>query len=323
MKIDVIIATSDRPLIMLELVKSLIKNTLIEKIIVVDSSSQNVSKLLLKEYFFKVHYVFSHRKNQPYQRYLGYTVSTSEILLFLDDDMEIAEASFVERITETFSNKQVGAIAINFKDKHSNTSLSMVPKSILNSEIKVKQALNWFTGYPSLKEGVLGLCGVRGKQPVKGGTTQLIGGGAFAVLHKNIYINFNFQLFDLYDKKVGKGEDVILGYTLHKVAKIYYLPFLLFYHNDNSNSNYAANHELFAKRVIYSRLYLSLEKCRLDNSNFNFTYLHYHWFTLWRILGLVVNWFVRPSKARREILIGSLYGWGASFTFKFRFIKTI
>lgn len=323
MKIDVVITTNDRPLIVLELVKSLVKNRLVEKIIVVDSSTQNVSKLLLNEYSFKVQYVFSKRKNQPYQRYLGYVVSTSEILLFLDDDMEIAEEYFAERISETFSDKNVGAIAINFKDKHSNTSLSKVPKSLLNNEHKLKQMVNWFTGYPSLKVGILGLCGVRGKQPLKGGPTQLISGGAFAVLRKFIYINFNFQLFDLYDKKLGKGEDVILGYSIHKTTDIYYLDSLLFYHNDNSNSNYAGNHKLFAKRVIFSRLYLSLEKCRLDNSNFYFAYLHYHWFVLWRIFGLLLNLVFNPTKTRCKILSGSLLGWIESFSFKFRLSQEV
>ncbi len=320
MKIDVVITTSERPVIVLELVKSLVLNSLIDKVIVVDSSSQDDSRCLLKEYHSKVLYVFSERKNQPYQRYLGYTNSTSEILLFLDDDMEIAESHFAEMLLQTFSDESVGAVAINFKDKYSNTSLSKVPKSVLNNESKVKQMVNWFTGYPSLKEGVLGRCGVRGRQPLKGGVTQLISGGAFAVLRKNIYLNFNFQLFDLYDKKVGKGEDVILGYTIHKIARIYYLSPLLFYHNDNSNSNYSGNREKFARRVIFSRLYLSLEKSRLDNSNFYLAYLHYHWFVLWRVSGLVLNLVLSPTKMRFEILVGSLHGWLESFSFRYKFI---
>lgn len=321
MRIDVIITTKDRSISVAALVKSLFKNELIANIIVVDSSEQDLVNL--SEYSSKVHHIISKQKNQPYQRFLGYKQSKSKILLFLDDDMVIAQANFAEILVDAFSSKKIGAIAINFEDLHDDTSLSKVPKSLIKKNSRVKRIVGWITGYPVLKDGVMGLCGVRGKQPHSGGFTQVISGGAFAVYREVLYLNFNFQLFDLYNKNIGKGEDLILGYTIHKASKIYYLNHLLFYHNDNNNSNYTKDHFKLAKRVIISRLYLSLEKSRLDQSGFAFAYLHYHWYVVWRILGLFINVILNPSKARIQILKGTFVGWAKSLSFRFKLIKDI
>jgi glycosyltransferase involved in cell wall biosynthesis len=74
----------------------------------------------------KILYFHSSHKNQPYQRYLGYINSLSEYLVFLDDDMEIVSDSFLDEIRDLFITNAYAAIALKFKDKHDDTSLSNI-----------------------------------------------------------------------------------------------------------------------------------------------------------------------------------------------------
>jgi glycosyltransferase involved in cell wall biosynthesis len=318
--IDIVICTYNRIGIAIDLAKNLIlNNNLINNVIIVDSTDNQNQTYLLDT---RIKIEKTTYKNQPLQRYLGYQKSNSDIILFLDDDMELIDNEFANKIMSTFENLNISGIAINFQDKHTNSSLSKIPPSLFNSKSKIKKILNWFTGYHQQQNGKLGLCGIRGKQPLFGGETEIIGGGAFAIKREYLYNNFNFQLIDLYEQKIGKGEDVILGYTLSKQKGLHFMPDLLFYHNDQTISNYSSNHFQFAKRVSFSRLYLSFEKTRLDNQSFTRAYLHYHWYTLWRILGYMLNIIMQPNKSRLSILMGTMYGYVSSFSFKFKYIST-
>jgi hypothetical protein len=186
---------------------------------------------------------------------------------------------------------------------------SIEDRRVLEKVTGLKKAINWFTAYPYLNPGVFGLCGVRGPQPSEGGKTTFVSGGAFAARRSVLYENFNFLLFDLYDQKLGKGEDAITGYTLSKQGKVVYNSKLLFYHNDQKDSAYSIDHFSFARRVAFSRKYLSLEKARLDGSSMAFAKLHYHWYMIWRVSGLLVNCAISRTKARKSILTGTLRGW--------------
>ena len=68
---------------------------------------------------------------------------------------------------------------------------------------------------------------------------------------------------------------------------------------------------------MFSRLYLSLEKTRLDESSFLLARIAYHWFALWRILGLALNFLKNRSEKRKSMLRGAWKGWIKSITFKF------
>ena len=284
-------------------------------IIIVDSSDDTNSVLMN---YPQVMYVRSTYKNQPYQRWLGHTKSQADIHLFLDDDMEVCNHDFFSIINRHFLNNKVAGLAINFRDKHTDTALAAIPLSVLVKNIgSLKKTLNYISGYANLPAGKFGLCGVKGKQPVNGGPTEWLSGGAFAARKSSLFKNFNYQLLDLFEQKIGMGEDAIIGYGLSKQGILLYEPLLLFYHNDQKDSAYSVDHFAYAKRVIFSRLYLSMEKKRLDNGKYLFAQIHYQWYVLWRITGLLLNYLLNKNTVRYNLLKGTYAGWKLAISFKF------
>jgi hypothetical protein len=73
----------------------------------------------------------------------------------------------------------------------------------------------------------------------------------------------------------------------------------------------------FAKRVLFSRLYLSLEKTRMDGKSLIFAKVHFHWYSLWRLMGLFINRMIKSTTNRKTTLAGSLSGWKMTLGFKF------
>jgi glycosyltransferase involved in cell wall biosynthesis len=319
--IDVIIATYNR----FEKAKSLalaiveLRSHCLNNVIIVDSTD-NADHLMPLFETPKILYFHSSHKNQPYQRYLGYINSLSEYLVFLDDDMEIVSDSFLDEIRDLFITNAYAAIALKFKDKHDDTSLSKIPATTLfESNSKITYLKNVLSGYTPQEAGTLGYNGIRGKQPAGGGFTEYVSGGAFAAQRKYLYENFNFQLFDLYESGLGKGEDAIMGYTLSKQSQVFFYDKLLFLHNDTNTSVYSTNHYSFAKRVSFSRLYLSLEKARLNNESLLKGRILYHYYTFWRTTGYLINYIIKPKLSRRNMFKGSLAGWWLAFKFKYRY----
>jgi len=316
MTFSIIITTYNRPAKVLELVVQLlpiIKNK--GNLIVIDSSDIPNSELKQKE---ELVYLRSLHKNQPYQRYLGYLASKNEILVFLDDDMEVVDDEFLQKLEKIFENKSITGVAIRFENKHEDSLLAEMPQSkLFKRSGLIKRVKGWLTGYPELKPGKFGFCGNRGKQPKGGGPTEWVSGGAFAARRTAMFQNFNFQLFDIFEQKLGMGEDAIIGYGLSKQGKLIYHDELFFLHNDQKDSTYTKNIHDFAQRVAFSRLYLSLEKKRLAGENIILAHLHYHWYILWRIIGYALNTLVNPTQKRQLMLVGSIKGCILSLKFKF------
>lgn len=314
--IDIIITTFNRAEKVQELVFQLL--AIIEqnvKVIVVDSSDKINSTL---QQINEIYYLRSSHKNQPYQRYLGFLTSQSDIIIFLDDDMEIVENKFVPKISKLFDNNELVSVAIKFKDKNKETSLSKIPTSkFLPKNRLLKNIKGWLTGYPILKPGEFGLCGNKGPQPEGGGITEWVSGGAYAARHSVLFQNFNFQLFDIFESHMGMGEDGIIGYGLSRIGRVVYHDELLFLHNDQRDSTYKTDILAFAKRVAFSRLYLSLERARLSHRSTYLARIHYHYFMFWRIAGLFLNFIINPSTTRWNIFKGTLSGLFIAFSFKF------
>lgn len=315
---SVVITTYNRPQKVLELVQQLqLVQPSVQEIIVVDSSNESNQVLTDR---IGVKYVRSTHKNQPYQRYLGFLEASETYVLFLDDDMEVIEPSFISKIETLIASEQAIGLALNFKDKHQDTTLSAVPKSALFKRSKwLKYFKNWFTGYADLPEGTLGYCGNRGKQPSKLAPTQYVSGGAFVVKRTELFQNFNFQLFDLFEERMGMGEDALIGYGIHKRGKLVFVPDIYFLHNDQKDSSYSMNVHDYARRVLFSRLFLSLEKTRLDAGSLTFARLHYHWYAFWRLAGLFINLVLKRSTNSKFVLSGSWKGWKLACKFRFKF----
>ena len=314
--IDLIITTYNRP----EKVKSLLDQLLAIKscdgdIIVVDSSENQILEVLGG---VPITYIYSNHKNQPYQRYLGFLSSKAEILIFLDDDMEVVNNEFIKKVDELFNEECLAGIALKFENKHKSSSLSIIPGSkFVGNDGQLQKLKRFITGYPKLPRGKFGLCGNKGLQPLGGGLTEWVSGGAFAARHSAMFQNFNFQLFDIFEDGLGMGEDGIIGFGLSKQGMLIYHDELFFLHNDQKDSTYTHNIEAFSKRVAFSRLYLSLEKSRLDNASYFWPYLHYHYYLIWRLIGLGLNYLVNPTIVRSGVLKGSIQGWYLASRFHF------
>lgn len=316
MTLEVIICTYNRPDRVSNLVKQLQQcSPLPHRILVVDSSEEENGKLKEEKL---VTYIHSNHKNQPYQRFVGWHFSEADLLVYLDDDMEMVNMNVVAVITQHFTNHRKDvAMALRFEDKNPATSLSSVPQSrLLKKGSKLKNLWNILSGQPEYAPGQMGWCGLRGKQPPEGGYTQWLSGGAFAAKRRVMYQNFNFQLFDLFEKKWGMGEDAMLGYTLFKQGNVYYNPELLFVHNDDNKSHYATDMVTYAHRVMYSRWYLSREKARLDSSSLILARLHFMWYGVCRLIGYLTNALVHPGRKRFQILRGSALGYFRTWNMK-------
>ncbi|QLH46663.1 MAG: hypothetical protein HWD58_14170 [Bacteroidota bacterium] len=123
----------------------------------------------------------------------------------------------------------------------------------------------------------------------------------------------------MFEDKLGMGEDAILGYGLAKQGKLIYQPDILFFHNDAQQSHYSIQLKQYACRVMYSRLYLSYEKARLDHSSPGMARLHFIWYGFWRIGGYLVSRCVKRTEASRQMLSGSLQGYKRALRSNFEY----
>lgn len=319
-KISVIIPTYKRYQSLNKLLKQLEESeAMLHEVIVVDSTDTYDIQDVYQ--FSKLKYIHNDKhKNGLFQRYIGFKVSTGDWLVYFDNDMEIISNKFIEIIERISSNNLVSGIAFRIVDKHQETTMATVPTTIIKfKKTRFTRIIRWFTGYPILEPGKFGFNGNRGAHPESGLNTEWLSGGAFACKRDLMFLNYNFQLFSLFEKKLGMGEDALFGFCLSKFGHLIYIHDKLFYHNDQKDSAYSSNHFELAKRVIFSRLYLSAERQRLCNKSILLGYLHYHWYAFWRIFGLLMNLCLDYSISRKNILLGTLTGWIISFGFIFRF----
>lgn len=322
MQFDTIIATYNRPDCVIKLVSQL--NSLSippQKIIIVDSSDEENKNF---QSLSRVKYVRSSFKNQPFQRFLGQSYSHSEWLLFLDDDMEILDATFPSKVAAVIKKEETELAGIALSFENVNTFLQKNPKSSLMTKINnpsIKKIIRKFTANPELAPGKLWYCGVRGPKPLNIVPVEWVSGGAFMAKRDKLYLDFNYQLFDLYNQKLGKGEDSITGYSLSKQGTVLSIPDHYFIHNDQKDSTYTKNHYSFARRVLFSRLFLALEYARLSNRSLTAAKAFFHWYAFCRILGMLLSLIIKPSKAKVDTLRGQLAGWVKSFNFSFASAK--
>ncbi len=309
MKFDVIIATYNRRDSLKILVEQILEcSCLPEKIIIVDSSIDENQEIQSLD---SVTYVRSSHKNQPYQRYVGYLASSSDVLIYFDDDMRIVDKQCFEKILIPFNDENVVGVQPNFIYKN-NFYDCQIPESkirqLAQNNIFFK-FLKTLSGNPSIEDGKLWLAGIRGRSPDNGKSLEWFNGPVFSARKKYLYNNFNFNLFELYKKRVGKAEDVILGFTLSKLGKVIYLEDAYFYHDDQNDSVYSVNFISYSERISCSRLYLSFEYARLSGKSKVLAFFHYHLFILGRIGCLIANQFINFERSRFNIMLGYLRGY--------------
>ena len=159
----------------------------------------------------KLTYLKSSHKNQPYQRYLGYKVASYDYIIYLDDDMEIVDYEFLEKITTILSmNKKLSGIALKFEDQYpSNINYNQMKSIFVSKNTTLNKIKRFLSASPVLSDGKAGLCGNKGKQPMGGGYTEWLSGGAFLAKRKLIFKNLNFSYL-IYLKIKMEWERILL-----------------------------------------------------------------------------------------------------------------
>ena len=309
MKFDVIIATYNRKESLMVLVSQLLGcSKLPENIIVVDSSetiNQEIKNVSL------VKYIKSSHKNQPYQRYIGYLFSNSEILVYLDDDMRVLDNECFAKILDLYSNKNIVGVQPNFRYEH-NFFDHRMPESKTRKLAKKNMILKFLkalSGNPKQDNGKFWLAGIRGNKPNNKERIEWFSGPIFSAKKDFLYLDFNFAIFSLYETKLGKAEDAVLGYTLSRQGDMLYLSDELFTHDDQDDSSYSLDFASHAIRVAHSRLYLSFEYIRLTNSSIIQAFLHYNLYIFGRIISMLINQFIDYKPSRMLIIKGYLKGY--------------
>ena len=308
MKFDVIIATFNRKESLAILVSQILKcSKLPENIIIVDSSA--ITDIDIQSINL-VKYIKSSHANQPYQRYIGYLVSRNDILVYFDDDMRVKDNQCFEKILSIYDDNDVVGVQPNFSYQHDFFDYR-VPKSKTRELAKkniIFRYLRNLSGNPVVKNGKFWLAGIRGNKPENKKSIEWFNGPVFSARKENLYNNFNFNLFQLYENGVGKAEDAILGFTLSKLGNILYLEEDFFYHEDQDDSTYSLDFICYGMRVAYSRLYLSFEYARLSKTSKILAFLHFNLYIFGRITSILINQIINYKSSRSQILIGYFKG---------------
>ena len=309
MNFDVVIATYNRKESLSILVGQILGcSHLPEKIIIVDSSIDENQEV---QNFDRVTYVRSSHRNQPYQRYVGCLASSNDILVYFDDDMRIVDKQCFEKILALYDGENVVGVQPDFVYKHDFFDVK-TPKSKIRQLAKnyrFFKFLKIISGNPDVKDGRFWLAGIRGRKPDNGQKLEWFNGPVFSAKKQYLYTNFNFNLFDLYENRIGKAEDAILGFTLSRLGDIVYLKDELFYHDDQNDSTYSIDFTSFGMRVAYSRLYLSFEYVRLSNQLKLLAFLHFNLYIFGRIMSMIINQILSYDSDRNKIMRGYLKGY--------------
>ncbi len=319
-KLSIVIPSINRYDSLRKLLSDLILiNKFIDEIIIVDSTDTESYIDITKE--FNVIQIKSKHKNGFFQRILGAHKAKTEFIMFLDNDMElILPDKFEDIIKKLLITNDLSGIAIGFRNKLTLNSQSDIPESILTHHPILYKIKNLLTAYPNLKQGKYGFCGNRGKQPKNFEKTEWLSGGAFIARKESFLKLINWRIVDYFEYQLGMGEDPLIGYMLSKQGSLYYYPVDVFLHNDQMDSTYSSDKYKLSKRFAFSRLYLSLEKCRLDKKPYIIGYFTYYYFMFFRIAGLIINLAVNKNREKKIMLLsGTFKGFLLTFLIKFRY----
>lgn len=303
MNIDVIVTTYNRPEKLEALVKELTQILPNEgNVIVVDSSDLENLKV---QTIGRVLYLRSSHKNQPYQRLLGAKASCAEIILFLDDDLTIIRNDIFQLIIEAFCEKLVVGVSVAFE--YHNATLDNLDSSLFENNSRLTRAFLKFTGVPSLEAGEIGRLGVTGGKPLKKSEIQSFNGANMAFRRNIIEKIIPEDLLSQAELRLSMGEDKVISMQALQYGKLIYLPEICLQHPPNE-STYFQDIRSYTAKVVYSRLYLSWIYTKVFHVPFWKEVVIFYWFTIWRLLIALVSCFVKPSKGRKEKVIGTLDG---------------
>jgi glycosyltransferase involved in cell wall biosynthesis len=312
MNFSVAITTYNRPDYVIKLVKQVLNCSVVPTTILVIDSSDISNQEIQKE--DRVKYIRSSHKNQPYQRYLAHLSCHTDIIIFLDDDLEITDFSVFEVMLEKFSDPTIRGVSVGFQHHH---SISDVMDSQVNRQSFFFQFLNYISGVPVLRPGKIYMAGLSGLRPTVESQVDYFNGAIMGFYNSDLARVFDPALFSLFERKLGMGEDKAISMEIGLTKKIWFVPKLFFIHPPIA-SNYFQDVQSFQRKVIYSRLYLSLRYGYIRQKPAWFIRAHYYYFVGWRLLIASIKFIINPGSLRYDVVKGILQGVLLTFTLPFK-----
>lgn len=267
----------------------------------VDSSDEENQAIRELE---QVTYIRSSHKNQPYQRYVGYTLSKSEVLVFLDDDLELVNRDVFNALMDCYATREVSGVSGGVD--YESVIASTISNDVDNSTTKFK-ILNFVSGVPNLKPGKIYPMGLAGPLLKAEGKVDYFHGPFMSFKRTALDSIFHPELFSLYEEKLGKGEDKVISMKVGLKETLWYLPTIFFKHPPVS-SHYFSDVRSFFKRLGFSRLFLSEVHGHFTGRSTLLVLLHYYYFMSWRLYIAGGKYLARRSPERLAVFQGYLDG---------------
>lgn len=299
---DIVITTYNRPKYVERLVNE-IRNCDPgpKNIIIVDSS-----ETLNPDYTNKsgIVYIHSSHKNQPYQRILGAQLSTSQVICFFDDDLTISNKALFKHI-DLFKDREVQGVSYQIVFEGNGIPLAEGEGRQVN---KLKKLVWQITGVSFPKSGDMtyfGNCGAYNNQHMQ--EVRYFRGPNMCFRTESIKKFHDKDLFDMFEHKMGMGEDKAISYSMSKLGKLIYVNETSLIHPENV-STYYLNFENFTCKVIYSRKYLNTLYAKLNNKSILLSNIHYYWYALCRLMAANFAYIKKPSNINAQKLTGTFKG---------------
>lgn len=308
MTFSIAITTYNRPSSVANLIKQVRACTLLsDQIIVVDSSDQLNETINCDR---TITYIRSRHKNQPYQRHLANLACKSEIIIFLDDDLEIIDFTVFEIMLAKLGEPGIRGVSVGFQ--HHN-AISALMESKVDGKSLFFKVINFMSGVPVLKPGKIYLAGLAGPRPRAESEVDYFNGAIMSFYKTELEHLFNPVLFSLFEDRLGMGEDKVISMTVGLRKKLWFVPHHFFVHPPIA-SNYFQDVRSFQCKVMYSRLYVSLIYGSVKRLPVFLIYLHYYYFSFWRICFAIGRRIIHPNAQNVEILKGVFDGIILTFT---------
>lgn len=303
MTFDVIITTYNRPERVEQFVQSILTCHLLpDQIIVVDSSDIPHPTI---HTLHKVRYIKSSHKNQPYQRYLGATQSNAEVVCFFDDDLEMINKDIFNLLMEPYKQDKVAGSSVGID--YQNSISDKTPESLIKPSSGWPQRLLQLSGVKFPPPGKISYAGMTGEPPMNIQQIDFFYGPCMSFRRNIFNQTFNTQLLDLFEQKLGMGEDKVISMLATQYGILMYNPVTCLYH-PAIESTYFQNVSEYTAKTLYSRRFLNDIFIQVNKKNKQLGSVHLWWYIMGRVCISTLTYIIKPQLPRKLKLKGLLQG---------------
>jgi glycosyltransferase involved in cell wall biosynthesis len=303
MTFDIIITTYNRPEKVELFVKRLCQCSLqAEKIIVVDSSDTEHISI---QSIANVKYIRSQHKNQPFQRYLGASQASSEILCFFDDDLEVTDNRLFEYLLESYQDKTIAGSSVGI-DYH-NSIQYQTPQSLMETSGSAGSFFLKLSGVKFPAPGRISYAGMTGPKPSAKQEVDFFYGPCMSFRREQFMSTLYPELLTQFELKRGMGEDKVISMLMSAKGKLVYNPTICLHH-PAVESSYFSNTTEFVAKTIYSRKLLNIVYANIHHKNSLLATFHLWWYLSGRLIISLITFLIKRDHPRKQKLNGILKG---------------